>query len=255
MLLKTFLFSFLLILTYALFWFVISLLKKRNDLADIAWGLGYIVLSTFLIWFNGWSARLGLMLILVTLWGLRLATHIYWRNRGKKEDFRYKKWRQEWKYFYLRSFFQVYFLQGILLLLIASPIILTSAAPGGPLHWLDWGGVGIWSLGFFFEAVGDYQLSQFKKNPENKGKVMRSGLWQYTRHPNYFGEVTLWWGIFLIGLSSGYGWWGIIGPLTITFLILKVSGIPMLEKKYEGNKDFEDYKKRTSVFFPWFPKN
>jgi steroid 5-alpha reductase family enzyme len=109
-------------------------------------------------------------------------------------------------------------------------------------------GVLVWLVGFYFEAVGDWQLKKFIKNPENKGKIMQSGLWAYSRHPNYFGEVTMWWGIWLLNFSQN--WWTVVGPMTITFLILKVSGVPLLEKKYEGNKEFEDYKKRTSIFLP-----
>jgi steroid 5-alpha reductase family enzyme len=112
----------------------------------------------------------------------------------------------------------------------------------------------VWVIGFFFESVGDAQLSRFIKDPANKGKLMQSGLWKYTRHPNYFGEVTQWWGLWIIALSVSYGWLGIIGPLTITTLILKVSGIPLLEKSMEGNPEFQEYKKRTSVFFPLPPK-
>jgi len=109
-------------------------------------------------------------------------------------------------------------------------------------------------MGFYFEAVGDYQLRTFTKDPSNRGKIIRSGLWRFTRHPNYFGEVVLWWGILLIALSAPNGWVALIGPVTITFLLLQVSGIPMLEKKYEGNPEFEEYKKRTSAFFPLPPK-
>jgi steroid 5-alpha reductase family enzyme len=132
--------------------------------------------------------------------------------------------------------------------------MIATAFPQPDLNWLDYLGVAIWIIGFYFEAVGDYQLSKFKKDPTNKGKIIQTGLWRYTRHPNYFGEVVLWWGIFLIAVNSPNGLIGIIGPLTITFLILKVSGIPMLEEKYEGRADFGAYKNRTSKFFPLPPK-
>jgi steroid 5-alpha reductase family enzyme len=189
--------------------------------------------------------------VLVSIWGLRLTWHIFVRNRGKSEDYRYLAWRKEWgKWFYIRSYFQVYLLQGLFLFLIVSPVLLINKNAGGSLELLDFLGVIVWLIGFYFEVVGDAQLARFIKNPENKGKLMQDGLWAYTRHPNYFGEVTQWWGIWLIAISTPGGWLGIIGPITITFLILKVSGIPMLEQKMEKNPAFESYKKRVSMFFP-----
>jgi steroid 5-alpha reductase family enzyme len=134
------------------------------------------------------------------------------------------------------------------------PVIVVNAAPPAPLGWLDGLGVTVWLAGFCFEAFGDWQLLQFIRTPANKGKLMTSGLWRYTRHPNYFGEVTLWWGIWLMALSVPGGWLTVVGPLTITTLILKVSGIPMLEKPYEDRADFQAYKRRTSAFFPLPPK-
>jgi steroid 5-alpha reductase family enzyme len=122
------------------------------------------------------------------------------------------------------------------------------------LTFLDALGAAVWLAGFLFEAVGDYQLGQFKRKPESKGKIMTSGLWRYTRHPNYFGEAALWWGIWLAALSVEGGWAGIISPLTIGFLLLKVSGVTMLEKKYVGNEEFAAYARRTSAFFPMPPK-
>ncbi|MBN2096614.1 DUF1295 domain-containing protein [Candidatus Peregrinibacteria bacterium] len=254
MIADTIFFSAEVVLVYMIFWFVVAMIKKRNDVADIAWGLGFIVLTLSLLWLNPVTIRMLVISALVFLWGSRLAIHIYLRNRHKKEDFRYQKWREDWgKWFIPRTFLQVFLLQGFFLLLIATPIVITSASCCTGLNWLDAAGVLIWLVGFFFETIGDYQLSQFLKK-KNHDEILTSGLWQYTRHPNYFGEVMQWWGVFLVGLSASYGWYGLIGPLTITFLILKVSGIPMLEKKYKGNKKFEEYKKTTSAFFPWPPK-
>jgi steroid 5-alpha reductase family enzyme len=193
--------------------------------------------------------------MLVTVWGVRLALHIGLRNLGKGEDARYRKWREEWgKHFVLRSFLQIYILQGILLLVISIPVIRVVTAPDSPLTLMDFLGTTVWLIGFLFEAISDWQLLQYKKDPANKGKVITTGLWRYSRHPNYFGEVTLWWGIYLIALTLPNGWMTIIGPITITVLILGVSGIPMLEKKYEGNAEFNEYKRRTSAFFPLPPK-
>lgn len=241
---------------YMSIWFIVSLFKKRNDVADTAWGLGFVLLAWVSFFINNVSDLRGLLVnLLVSIWGLRLAWHIHSRNKGKSEDYRYQAWRREWgKWFYLRSYFQVYLLQGLLLFLIIFPVLLINNSLESKLNWLDAFGLVVWLVGFFFEVVGDAQLASFVGNQNNKGKILQSGLWRYTRHPNYFGEVTQWWGIWLFALSVAQGWLAIIGPLTISILILKVSGVPMLEKKMESNPDFIKYKKRTSVFIPWFPK-
>ena len=233
-------------------WFVVSLIKKRNDVADVAWGLGFVLMTWVSFFLSDNSGVRGLLVgILVTVWGLRLAWHIHARNKGKAEDYRYLAWRKKWgKYFYIRSYFQVYLLQGAFLFLIILPVLMINKNAGSALGLFDLVGVIVWLIGFYFEAVGDAQLARFIKNPENKGRLMQDGLWAYTRHPNYFGEVMQWWSIWLIALSVSGGWLGIIGPITITFLILKVSGIPMLEKKMEENPDFAEYKRKTSIFIP-----
>lgn len=248
--------SALLIFIYATLWFILSLLIKRNDVADIAWGLGYILLCGFYFFTREPASRALLLYSLVFLWGIRLAIHIFIRNKGKTEDFRYLQWRKDWgKSFFIRSYLQVYLLQGFLLLVIIAPVMIVATKSQPDLNLLDYIGMGLWLIGFYFEAVGDAQLARFKKDPLNKGKIIQSGLWQYTRHPNYFGEVVLWWGVGLIALNSPWGILGLIGPLTITLLILFVSGVPMMEKKYEGNADYEVYKKRTSGFIPLLRKD
>lgn len=246
----------LFLLFYMSLWFVYSVLKRRNDVADVAWGLGFVLLTWASYLISADSGSRGLLVgLLVSAWGLRLAWHISSRHRGKVEDYRYQAWRKDWgKWFYLRSYAQVYLFQGGLIYLVAVPLLLINQSSGASLGWLDVAGVAVWLLGFVFEVVGDAQLARFVKDPANKGKLMQSGLWRYTRHPNYFGEVTLWWGIWLVALSVPYGFWSIIGPLTITILILKVSGISMLEKKMASNPEFADYKRRTSIFIPWPPK-
>lgn len=237
---------------YMSLWFVVSLIKKRNDVADVAWGLGFVLMAWVSFFLSGDAGARGLLVVaLISIWGLRLAWHIHARNKGKAEDYRYLAWRKDWgKWFYIRSYFQVYLLQGVFLFLIVSPVLLINRSAGIALGLFDIVGVLVWLVGFYFEAVGDAQLARFIKDPANKGKLMQGGLWAYTRHPNYFGEVTQWCGIWLIALSVPSGWLGIIGPITITFLILKVSGIPMLEKKMEENPDFSEYKKKTSIFIP-----
>jgi steroid 5-alpha reductase family enzyme len=250
------LYSTISIILYMSFIFILAWIKKDNSIVDIAWGIGFILVAilTFVLQ-PVLVTRHMLVTALILVWGTRLAAHIAIRKKGKGEDFRYAKWRKDWgKRFYIRSFFQIYILQGFFLLIIAYPVILINLSEEAGIGLFDIVGLGIWLLGFFFEAVGDYQLSKFKKKAENKGKIITHGLWKYTRHPNYFGETVIWWGIFLIALSVEKGWAAIVSPLLITFLLLKVSGITMLEKKYAGNKEFERYAKRTSPFFPWLPK-
>ena len=236
--------------------FVVALLKKDNSIVDIAWGPGFILVALWTFFLErGLEARHLLVTILILLWGTRLAIHIYSRNRGKGEDFRYARWRKSWgKWFLPRSFFQIFMLQGFLLLVISYPVMMVKHSSGKSLTFLDAAGGILWLSGFFFEAVGDYQLRRFKAEPENRGKIMTTGLWRYTRHPNYFGEAGMWWGIFLIALSVELGFTALVSPLVITFLLLKVSGVTMLEKKYSGNPEFAEYARRTSTFFPWFSK-
>lgn len=246
----------LLLFVYMSIWFVVSFFKKRNDIADIAWGLGFILVSWASFFLsNEYSIRSVFINSIVMIWGLRLALHIYKRNRKKQEDYRYLEWRNMWgKWFLLRSYLQVYLLQGIFLYMIVFSVIFINKNVSSAMNFFDIFGFVIWSIGFFFEVVGDSQLAFFIKNQENKGKIMQTGLWRYTRHPNYFGEVTQWWGIFIIALYFPGGLLTIISPLTITILILFVSGVPLLEKKMLENPEFNEYKKRTSMFFPLLPK-
>jgi steroid 5-alpha reductase family enzyme len=245
----------LIIIVYATIWWLVALYKKRNDVADIAWGLGYILLCVFLYLTKAQSPVLLLLYILVTLWGLRLSIHIYFRNKNKNEDYRYQAWRQQWgKSFYWRSYLQVFLLQGFFLLVIFSPVI--HAAGSAPVEWSfsTWAGLGCWLIGFFFQSVGDYQLSVFTKQKKQQGMILQTGLWKYSRHPNYFGEILMWWGLFIITLPVQNSFYFIISPLCITVLLVFVSGIPLLEKKKAGDPAFEAYKKRTSVLIPMPPR-
>jgi steroid 5-alpha reductase family enzyme len=250
------LYSAIAVFVYMIIVFLISLIKKDSSIVDIAWGIGFILVAVLTFFLKeGIEARHILVTVLVFVWGTRLATHIAVRNKGRREDFRYAQWRKDWgKWFVLRNFFQIFMLQGFLLLIIAYPVMLINHSAQAGITFVDIIAITLWLIGFFFEAVGDYQLSKFKRKPENKGKIMMQGLWKYTRHPNYFGETVMWWGVFLITISVKHGWTAIISPLLITLLLLRVSGVTMLEKKYVGNKDFEVYAKRTSAFFPWSPK-
>ncbi len=250
----------LVVICHSVFWFIISLFAKRNDVADIAWGLGFISIALFLSMEHPTNAHSKVAYTLVIIWGVRLAVHIGLRFRQKKEDFRYANWRKEWgSTFYWRSFLQVYLLQGFFMFIIASPLY-ELAESGYSLKLIEnvwvmpfpiW--MALWLTGFLWQAIGDYQLVQFKKR-KKPGEILTTGLWKYSRHPNYFGEILMWWAIWLMTGFPDFGLWAIISPLTITFLLAKVSGVPMLEAKYKGNPAFEAYKKRTPALFPWFPK-
>jgi len=241
---------------YASVWFLVALKLRRNDVADVAWGAGFIVLALVAQFAAADVSNRGILLLaLVAVWGLRLSLHIGLRNKGKAEDPRYRKWREEWgAHARARAYFQVFLLQGFLIVVILFPVTYVLAHRSSGLTWLDALGAAVWLVGFVFEAVGDLQLARFKKDPGNRGRVITSGLWKYTRHPNYFGEVTLWWGVWLIACSAPGGWKTVFGPATITALILLVSGIPLLERKYDGNLEFKEYQRRTSAFFPLPPK-
>ncbi|MDO3379786.1 DUF1295 domain-containing protein [Geoalkalibacter halelectricus] len=237
--------------------FVLAMRLKNNSIVDIAYGLAFVLVGwiTFAVYGDAHPRQL-LILALVTLWGLRLAGHIFLRKQGEQgEDFRYRQWRQEWgKTIVWRSFLQIFMLQGAVVFVVALPILLIMQQPGPALGLLDVLGVLIWLIGFAFEAIGDWQLLRFKRNSARRGHIIQQGLWRYTRHPNYFGEATLWWGMLLIALTAPWGAIAILSPLLINFLLLKVSGIPMLEAKYRNHPEFEAYKQRTNGFFPWFPK-
>ncbi len=248
---------------------LLSLAIKNSSIIDIFWGLGFALIAwqvnlqlreTFLSISSFETAisvyRSWLITALVTIWGLRLSFHIYRRNQGKPEDFRYAAWRKEngsrwWWY----SFFQVFLLQGALMWIIAAPIIAGQFPYFGTFpHILDFAGLFLWLSGFIFEAMGDWQLAQFKKDPTNKGKLMTAGLWGYTRHPNYFGDALQWWGLYLVALAGG-AWWTIFSPVIMTFLLIRVSGVAMLEKTMGQRPGYREYAARTNAFFPWLQKN
>jgi steroid 5-alpha reductase family enzyme len=236
--------------------FAASLRLRDNSIVDVTYGLAAVLTTgvTFAL-SPTHHPRETILLLLVAVWGLRLATHLVVRKWGQGEDFRYRAWRNSWgRWFLLRSVLQIYVLQGAIILVLLTPVLLVRRAPDGALGALDLLGVAVWIIGFGFEAVGDAQLVAFKRDPANRDRFITSGLWRLTRHPNYFGEATLWWGVFLVGVSAGYGAVGVVSPLTVTALLLLVSGIPMLEKRWAGNPEFETYRRRTSPFFPWFVK-
>ncbi len=244
------------IAVYVTVWFAIALVLRRNDVADVAWGPGFLLIAVVSLATHGvrWDRGM-LTAILVVCWSVRLAAHIGWRNRGKAEDARYRAWREAWgSWFLVRTYLQVFVLQGVLMLVIAAPVVVATTHPGAPLGWLDGLGVVIWGVGFAWETIADAQLARFKRDPASRGGIIETGLWQYSRHPNYFGEVMLWWGIWLVSLSSPQGWVGAIGPACITFLILKVSGVPLLERQMADRPGFAAYARRVNAFLPGPPR-
>ena len=235
-------------------WYIVALYSGRNDIADIAWGLGFATLTAALfLRADSNEVKNYLVLAMVLIWGFRLAIHIGSRALGKSEDGRYISMREGWKYKKLQAYTNVFISQGFFLLLVSAPIILYFFDSSQEILWFNLIGLFIWVYGIFFEAVGDYQLKKFLKTKKD-GQIMKSGLWKYTRHPNYFGEISAWWGFFLFVAVTPYWYIALIGPITITYLILGVSGIPMLEKRYRGNKKYEAYQHTTSAFFPLPPK-
>jgi steroid 5-alpha reductase family enzyme len=257
MFINAFLDAGFLVLSLMVVMWLISLALKNSSIVDIFWGTGFVLIAwlTFLLFPEGYLPRKILSVLLVSIWGLRLSIHIFLRNKGKGEDFRYQKWRNEagpsWWY---RSFFKVFLLQGILMWIISLPVVAAQVSPNGPLSILDYFGVAVWIIGFYFEAAGDYQLARFKSNPENKGRVLNNGVWKYSRHPNYFGDAFQWWGFFILALSAGY-WWTLISPVIMTLLLIRVSGVALLEKTLKETKPgYREYVENTSAFIPMPPR-
>lgn len=232
--------------------FFLAILIRNNSIVDILWGIGFVAIAIVAYLFSHGGFVAQLILAYVVVWGIRLAGHIALRNWGKGEDFRYAQWRQDWgKNWVIRSFFQIFLVQWVLMQLVAIPIVLGIVGAMTISPWMMYLGMTIWLTGFFFEAVGDYQLTQFKKKRSSKGKLMTTGLWSLTRHPNYFGEATLWWGVAILAYGTSQSLFVFIGPLVIDFLLLFISGIPMLEKKYQGRPDWRAYAQKTPAFFPF----
>jgi len=255
---ETYLLGLALIISMMTALWIVSIFIKNVSIVDLFWGLGFVLsASLYFSLGGGFDIRKIILLSLVSIWGLRLSLYLTWRNLGKGEDFRYREFRKnygEHRYWWV-SFFQTFLLQGILMWLISAPLLGAQFSSGdSTLNWLDFLGIAFWIIGFVFEAGGDYQLAKFKSNPENKGKVLNTGFWKYTRHPNYFGDSAVWWGFGLIGLAAG-SYWPILGSILMTALIIKVSGVAMLEKSLSSNKPgYAGYVRKTSTFIPWFPK-
>ena len=247
--------------------FIVGTAKKNNAIMDIFYGPAYFIVSITSLILNiiltaTFCIHQVIATTLVLIWAIRLASYVYIRNRGKPEDYRYKAMRERWKTnVSLKSFFKIYLFQGIIVFLVDIPVWFVNISENPPLvSLLDfvgltlWLGAIIWLVGFLFETIADFSLYKFLEKPENKGKVMDKSVWKYSQHPNYFGEVIQWWGLFIIALAVPYGFITFIGPAYITFQIIKVSGVKLLDKRFRGNEDYAAYKRRTSSFIPWFPK-
>jgi steroid 5-alpha reductase family enzyme len=244
-----------LLLVAVVFW-LISLWRNDVSIVDSLWSLMFLLVALVYAAMSSLTGpREVLILVLVTLWALRLSVYITWRNHGQPEDYRYQEIRANNEPgFRFKSLYIVFILQAVLAWVISLP--LAGAISGqSDIGFLDYAGVALFLVGLFFESIGDLQLSRFRKDPENAGKVLDTGLWRYTRHPNYFGNFTLWWGFYLLALSAG-AWWTVVSPLLMTFLLLKVSGVAMLEKDIGTRRPrYEQYIRRTNAFFPGLPRN
>ncbi len=244
---------------YFSMWFFFALLRKRFDVIDVAWAGGFIAVAGLMYVLADKPLLFvqTLTLLMVSAWGLRLMSHIYLRQSNKPEDHRYVEMRKNYPHpVALSVFIRIYMVQALLMVVVALPIIAVFLADDSVIASQFLLGLGfvIWASGLAIEFFADRQLSDFIYKNKNKNKVMDTGLWKYSRHPNYFGEVALWWGFWLVTMSISPVWWSIIGPLTISFLILFVSGVPLLEKKYKKNAAYQSYAKKTSIFVPLPPK-
>lgn len=236
---------------------LLSVVLKNASIVDIVWGLGFVITA----WISrgvgdGDPARQWLLTILTTIWGLRLAGYLLWRNAGHGEDYRYKAMRKRWgPRFPLISLVTVFALQGVLMWIVSLPVQLGQDDATPEIGVLAYIGVVVYAFGLFFEVVGDAQLARFKSDPANAGKVMDQGLWRYTRHPNYFGDACVWWGLALIAAETGSGAWGIIGAIVMTYFLRRVSGVTLLERSLKKRREgYEEYIARTSPFVPRPPK-
>jgi steroid 5-alpha reductase family enzyme len=248
--------ALVIVILMAVTW-VISVVVNNASIVDIIWGLGFVLAT--------WGAYLAadtdtttdrslLILGMVTIWGLRLTGYLAWRNIGKGEDRRYQQMRKKNPdSFWLTSLYRVFGAQALIMWVVAVPAVVSQGSEGS-LTWLDFVGAGIWLVGLFFETVGDFQLARFKSQPDSKGKVMDHGLWRYTRHPNYFGDFCVWWGIYLVAAAGG-AWWSIFSPIVMTALLMRYSGAGLLEKTITRRRpEYEEYIRTTNAFFPGPPK-
>lgn len=244
------------VLIFMVLLFLVAQIKRDNSIVDIGWGLGFVIVAlTTFGYQEGFDIRQLLVTSLVCIWGVRLGVYLFIRSLGRGEDYRYANFRKQWgNRAALISFFRVFMMQGFIMLLLAYPIIRVHAEHSSALDLTAYLGLMLWIVGFGFQVIGDWQLRQFKKKRRNPEEVLTWGLWRYTRHPNYFGEAVMWWGVALIVLPLPGGWGALISSLLINFLLLKISGVPFLDRRYADNPAYQQYKRETNRFIPWFPR-
>jgi len=242
------------IFVFMVIMYFIAQYLKDNSIVDIGWGMGFVITTLTLVFGSEKIYPSMLILSLMILaWGMRLSFYIYMRNLGKPEDFRYANWRKEWGTRQpLIAFFKVFMLQGAIMWIIATPIMFVFIKHNTHPGFLSYAGLFVFIFGLGFEGIADRQMKHFKSYPSNKGKIITSGLWKYTRHPNYFGEALLWWGIGLYSFAVSSYWLCFAGPLVISLMLRFVSGVPMLEEKYKNREDFRKYAENTPIFLPFF---
>lgn len=235
--------------------FIFAVIKKDLSVIDTAWGLGFITISLIGSVLNqGSNLREVIVSVLITIWGIRLAGFIHHRNHGKPEDFRYANWRKEWgNKTNVIAYFKVYWLQLFLMLIVALPIFSVHTTSDYSIKWFNILGISLWVTGLIWESVADFQKSQFKNRKENENKIMQEGLWKLSRHPNYFGEALLWWGLAMVAMDSAH-YYGLIGAGFITLLLWKVTGVPLVEQRHEKNPQYQVYKAQTPVLIPSLKK-
>lgn len=236
---------------------VVSVVMHNASIVDIVWGFGFVVVAWVVRWrVDGLPERQWLLVAMTTVWGLRLAGYLLWRNHGHGEDYRYRAMRKKYgARFPLVSLGTVFAFQGLMMWVVSLPVQLGQADATPDLGIIAWVGVAVWAVGLAFEVIGDAQLARFKADPANAGIVMDRGLWRYTRHPNYFGDACVWWGIALVAAETGSGAWGIIGAVVMTVLLRRVSGVTLLEKSLVKRRaGYTEYVQRTSPFVPRPPR-
>lgn len=252
---QAYLLALALILGVGVFAWAVSVAIRNVAFVDSLWSLFFLI-AAIVFAASAWplGARGLLVTVLVAIWALRLSIYITARNWGEPEDYRYKKIRANNEPgFAFKSLYIVFGLQGVLAWFIAMPLLPAIMNPGG-IGPIDIIATALWLVGFVFEAGGDYQLARFKRDASNKGRVLDSGLWRYTRHPNYFGDFCVWWAFYLFALSAG-GWWTALSPVLMSILLLKVSGVALLEKTINDRRpEYAEYVRRTNAFFPGLPK-
>jgi len=249
-------------------WFLLSLWIKRRDVVDLAWGSGFVFLTWISLSFRDivLDERAYWIIFLTTLWGLRLFFHNYRRNLSKEEDWRYHRWQKDQQIWcnqkspkyracrcFVSTYFQVFLFQGALMMIIGLPVVYSLRLISLPLFSVNYLGIILLLSGLFIETVADWQRYKFLRLQGNKDKFITSGLWRFSRHPNYFGEIIFWWGMFFLVLGAPKSWMLVVSPLILTYTMLFVSGLPM-EDRYRGRPDFEEYKRSTSALIPWFKK-